>query len=142
MSQDDLDRLRGRLAKWDPTAEIEAWKRGQSTVDLSFLDPNVVYEDGVLPDQVRETGYEGVARATERWLEPFENVRIELERIVGTGDRLVSIHRAEMKARHTGIDFETPLAYVWTFREGKVIHFKSYLDPAEALEAAGLAEQR
>ena len=58
MAQDDLDRLRGRLAKWDPTAEIEAWKRGQSTVDLSFLDPNVVYEDGVLPDQVRETGYE------------------------------------------------------------------------------------
>ena len=65
-----------------------------------------------------------------------------MERIVGTGDRLVSIHRAEMKARHTGIDFETPLAYVWTFREGKVIHFKSYLDPAEALEAAGLEEQR
>ena len=63
-----------------------------------------------------------------------------MERIVGTGDRLVSIHRARMKARHTGIDLETALAYLWTFREGKVMHFKSYLDPAEAVEAAGLRE--
>jgi ketosteroid isomerase-like protein len=140
MSQENVERLRGRLEEWDPTGELEAWKRGRSTVDLSLIDPNVVYEDGVLPDQVRETGYDGVGRAVERWLEPFENVSIELERIVGTGDRLVSIHRAQMKARHTGIELETPLAYVWTFRVGKVIHFKSYLDPAEALEAAGLSE--
>ena len=33
-----------------------------------------------------------------------------------------------------------PLAYFWTFREGKVIHLRSYLNPAEALEAAGLEE--
>jgi ketosteroid isomerase-like protein len=129
-----------RLEEWDSAAEMEAWKQGQSTVDLSLMDPNVVYEDGVLPDQVRETGYKGIGRAVERWLEPFDDVRIELERIVGTGDCLVSIHRAQMKARHTGIDLETPLAYLWTFREGKVIHFRSYLDPAEALEAAGLSD--
>ena len=128
------------MEQWDPAADIEAWKRGESAANLSFMDPNVVYEDGVLPDQVRETGYEGVGRAVERWLEPFDNVRIELERIVGTGDRLVSIHRAQLKARHTGIDLETPLAYVWTFRGERVIHFRSYLDPAEALEAAGLSD--
>jgi ketosteroid isomerase-like protein len=29
---------------------------------------------------------------------------------------------------------------VWTFRNGKVIHFQSYRDPKEALEAAGLRE--
>jgi ketosteroid isomerase-like protein len=140
MSHENVERLRGSLEGWDPAADVEAWKQGRSTVDLSLIDPNVIYEDGVLPDQVRETGYEGVGRAVERWLEPFEKVRIELERIVGTGDRLVSIHRAQLKARHTGIDLETPLAYVWTFREGRVIHLKSYLDPAEALAAAGLSE--
>ena len=70
----------------------------------------------------------------------FEDLTIELERIVGEGDRLVSIHRARSRARHTGIEFEGPLAYVWTFRDGKVIHLRSYLDPAEALEAAGLSE--
>ena len=53
--------------------------------------------------------------------------------IAGTGDRLVSIHRARARARYTGIDEEGPLAYVWTFRDGKVIHFRSYRDPDEAL---------
>jgi len=32
------------------------------------------------------------------------------------------------------------VAYLWTFRDGKVIHFRSYRDPAEALEAMGLDE--
>jgi ketosteroid isomerase-like protein len=80
-----------------------------------------------------------VIRATERWIEAYEDLTIELERIVGEGDRLVSIHRARSRARHTGIEFEGPLAY-WTFRNGRVIHLRSYLDPAEALKAAGLKE--
>jgi ketosteroid isomerase-like protein len=81
-----------------------------------------------------------VARATERWLEPFESLVIELERIAGTGDRLVSIHHVRLKARHTGIEMEGPLAYLYTFRDGRIVHFRSYRDPGAALEAAGLAE--
>jgi ketosteroid isomerase-like protein len=43
-------------------------------------------------------------------------------------------------ARHSGIEFEAPLAYVWAFRGGKIIHFQSFRKPAEALEAAGRSE--
>ena len=31
------------------------------------------------------------------------------------------------------------MAYVWTFRDGKVIHFRSYRDPDEAVKNAGLS---
>jgi ketosteroid isomerase-like protein len=41
---------------------------------------------------------------------------------------------------HTGIEFDEPLAYVWTFRDGKVVHFRSFRDPKQALEAVGLKE--
>jgi ketosteroid isomerase-like protein len=85
-------------------------------------------------------GHEGVIRATERWVEPFEWLTIKFEQIVDMGDRLVSIHRFRAKARHTGIELEGPVAYLWTFRHGKVIHFRSYRDPEEALEAARLSE--
>ena len=141
MSQENVEKLRRFLETWDPQTDLEAWKRGE-TLDLSLIDAEVAYEDTALPDHVGETyhGYEGIVRATERWLEPFESLTVALERIVGTGERLVSIHRVQMKARHTGIEFEGPLAYMWTFRDGKVIHLKSYLEPAEALEAAGLSE--
>ena len=136
MSQDNVETLRAFLETWD----MEAWKRGEA--DLSLLDPEVTYEDTILPDHVGETyrGHEGVIRATERWIEPYEDLTIVLERIVGEGDRLVSIHRARSRARHTGIEFEGPLAYFWTFRNGSVIHLRSYLDLAEALESARLSE--
>ena len=42
--------------------------------------------------------------------------------------RLVSIHRVQMKARHSGIELESALAYTWTFRDGKVVHIHGYFD--------------
>ena len=86
----------------------------------------------------RIVGHEGVIRATERWIEPYEELTSKFEKIVGTGNRLVSIHRIRAKARHTGIEFEARIAYV-DVPDGKVIHFKSS-SPEEALEAAGLRE--
>jgi ketosteroid isomerase-like protein len=143
MSEENVRNLRGYLETWDPKGDLEALHRGEVDMSLmSLIDPQVAYEDTVLPDHVGETyhGFDGMVRATEQWLEPFESVKVELERILDTGDRLVSIHRMQMKARHTGIEFESPLAYLWTFRDGKVIHIKSYLNPTEALEAVGLRE--
>ena len=75
-----------------------------------------------------------------RWAEAYEELTVDLDRIVDAGDRLVSIHRVRGRARHTGIEAEGPVAYVWTFRDRKVIHFQSYRDPEEALAAAGLRE--
>ncbi|MGH2966576.1 MAG: nuclear transport factor 2 family protein [Solirubrobacterales bacterium] len=136
MSQENVEKLRALLVAWDP----EAWRQGQ--FDASLFDPRVTYEDKNLPDHVQETyrGHEGVIRATERWVEPFAEMTIELEEILGTGDHLVSVHRVSARARHTGIEFSGPVAYEWTFRHGKVIHFQSFRDRAEALEAAGLSE--
>jgi ketosteroid isomerase-like protein len=139
--QANADNLRELLKSWDPRADLEAWKRGEPR-DLSLFDSEIAYEDTVLPDHVGEVyrGIEGVARATERWIEPFETVTMDLERIVGSGDRFVSVHRFRARARHTGMEFEESLAYIWTFKDGKVVHFKSYWDPADALQAAGLDE--
>jgi ketosteroid isomerase-like protein len=135
MSQENVEKLRAVLDGWD----LEAWRRGQ--FDVSVLDPEVRYEDTTLPDHIGETyhGLDGVARATQRWTEAYENLSIGLERIVGSGDRLVSIHHVRAKARQSGIEAEGPVAYVWTFRDGRVVHFRSYRDPKQALEAAGLS---
>ena len=63
MSQADADRLR---AAWD------AWNRGD--FDVSMLDPEVVYEDTVLPDSAGDTyrGPEGVRKGWTRWAEAWE----------------------------------------------------------------------
>jgi ketosteroid isomerase-like protein len=113
-------------------------------VDRGLLDPDVVYEDANLPDHAGEAyrGYAGVAKAMERWIEPFEWMVIDLEQILDAGDRLVSIHQWRGRAQHTGIELAGPLAYVWTFRDAKIVHFQSFLDLDRALEVVGLAEHR
>jgi ketosteroid isomerase-like protein len=100
MSQENVEALRSFWETWN-TSEAP---------DMSLLDPDVTYEDTVLPDHIGETyrGPEGVARAVARWFEPFAKITISLERIVGDGDRLVSVHRWRAKAKHTGIEFENP----------------------------------
>jgi ketosteroid isomerase-like protein len=42
--------------------------------------------------------------------------------------------------RHTEIEFESALAYVFTFREDKIVHQRAFVDHAEALKAVGLEE--
>jgi len=139
MSEENVENLRAFWETWTLlTWTQEAWRRGE--IDMSLFHPDVTYEDATLPDHAGETyrGHEGVVRATERWIEPYEGLQIELEQIVDAGDRLVSIHRVRARARHTGIEFEGLVAYLWTFRHGRVIHFRSYRDPEQAMEAAGL----
>jgi ketosteroid isomerase-like protein len=142
VSQEHVETLRAFLATWSSDKwTLEAWQRGD-VMDMHFLDPDVTYEDTVLPDHADEAyhGHEGVVRAAERWIEGSEWLLVELDQIVDAGDRVVSIHRVRSKARHSGIEFETPLAYVWTFRDARVVHIRSFLDPEQAIAAAGLGE--
>src|SRR5919198_3176499 len=127
MSQENVDRLR---TVWD------AWNRGD--LDLSMLDPEVVMEDTVLPDSAGETyrGPEGVLRAWRRWTEAWDEFTTEVEQIVDAVERLVSIHTVRLQGKHSGASMTFRYAYLYTLRDGKVIHIRSYLNPAEALEAA------
>jgi len=143
MSRDqNVERLRAFSEAWGQKARTQEDWRQEEVIDLSMLDPDVVYEDANLPDHAGERyhGHDGVVRAAQRWIEPNEWLLVELERIVGAGDCLVSIHRMRSKARYTGIEFDAPLAYLWRFRDGKVTYFRSFVDPSEALKVAGLKE--
>ena len=134
MSQGNVEILRAFFETWDP----REWERGEG---MSILDPEVVYEADLLPDQIGETyrGHEGIVRATRTWLEPFEEGgTVELERIIGTGDCLVSVQRARGRMPYTGIDFDFPYAYLWRFRDGKVTYLKTFGDLQEAVKVAGL----
>ena len=143
MSQENVENLRV-LASAFSTQTIHAvagaWRRGE--FDLSLFDPEVIYEDQQMPDHAGDTylGHEGVLRAMETWSEPFEEMTIELQQIVGSGDLLVSIHRLRARARYTGIQFDEAIAYTWVFRDGKIVHITGFGDPEEALKAVGLEE--
>jgi ketosteroid isomerase-like protein len=139
MLHGNLEKLREALDAWSQ----ERWTPEDpwdAELLLSLLDPEVVYEDTVLPDHGSELyrGVDGVQRAVDRWLETFDFMQVELRSIVGSDDRFVSTHRWRTRARHSGIEFDGPLIYIWTFRDSLVVHLKSFVDEQRALEEAGL----
>jgi ketosteroid isomerase-like protein len=115
-----------------------AWSRAGAPA----YAPEFAYEDDFLSDHAGETyhGLDGLRRAWTGFVEPFEEMSYELDRIVGSGDRIVSIHRVRTKARYTGIVQDFRVAYIWTFRGGRLIHCRGFQDADEALKAAGLEE--
>jgi ketosteroid isomerase-like protein len=129
MSEENVEKLR---AAW------EAWNRGE--FDMSMLDPNVVFEGTVLPDDETYRGHEGVLRAWARWTEAWEEFTTEVEQIVDGGERLVLICTVHLQGKHSGAATTLRYADLYTLRDGKVIHIRPYVNPAEALEAAGLSE--
>lgn len=146
MSQENVERIRESLATWDGVvlrpeeSPFERILSHESVTALSAADS--VYESAILPDQAGEV-YRGVdawIRAAETWVEPCEWMVVELEQVHDAGDRTVSLHRAHMKMRGTGIEFEMALAYVCTFRDDRIVHTRAFADHAEALIAAGLQE--
>jgi ketosteroid isomerase-like protein len=121
-------------AAWD------AWTKGDPHA-LDFLDAEITYEDDMLPDHAGETyhGREGLLKAWARWAEPWESFETELEWAREAGDQVVSCHHVRGRGKESGVDMEGRYAYLWRFRDEKVIYLKSYGEVDEALEAAGLS---
>jgi ketosteroid isomerase-like protein len=57
-------------------------------------------------------------------------------------DEVVALIRNQRQTgRHSGIETEMPrYGLLFTFRDGKIVRWKSYDDPNSALKAAGLRE--
>src|SRR5271167_4118863 len=145
MSAETVERIGASAATWDGVTlrpEERPFERIFSLeATAALVDPEAVYEDAVLPDHAGEE-YRGVdawVRAAEAWLEPCEWMVVDLEQLVDAEDRVVALHRARMKMRHTGLEFEMPVAYVHTLKDGRIVHARAFADHGEALAAVGLA---
>ena len=95
-----------------------------SEVELEQFDPDVVYEDTTLPDHAGESyrGRDGVARAIERWSEPYKELTVDLEQVFGSGDCLVSIRRVRARAAHRArVRAATRLSVEIPRRQGRLL---------------------
>ena len=85
-------------------------------------------------------GLEGV----ESWIAIVDEVwaewRFEPERYLDAGSTVVVLARLVAEGDTSGIHLERQVAHVWTLDNKRATRIEVYLDPAEALEAAGLQE--
>ena len=123
---------------------LEAGNRGDFETLLEMLDPEVEWHTALhalmAGDATVYRGHAGVREMLRDMYEVFDEIQIEISEIRDLGDRLVPIGRTRTRGRESGAETESPIAWVVEFKNGKAISLRAYLDPKEALGAAGLRE--
>jgi ketosteroid isomerase-like protein len=124
---------------------LDAFARRDHEMAFDFYDPDIEWDATDLfeanPDLVGVyRGYDGVRTYWRRWLSAWSSIRFEVEDVRGSGDHVVALIRNQHQTgRLSGIETKMPpYGLVFTFRDGKVVRWKSYPDRESALEAAGL----
>jgi ketosteroid isomerase-like protein len=133
MSEENVEMLR---------RAFEAFNRGD--LDAAFVDfaPDCEYiSSGAIPgasDIYR--GPEGYKRFVGWLLEQFDDVRLELNEIIGEGDQVVVSFTNRGRGKHSGPEATWQVWQVWTFSNGKAVRGEGFTSRDAALEAAGLSE--
>jgi ketosteroid isomerase-like protein len=85
-------------------------------------------------------GHEGVRELIREQDELFVEFAVEYSEIRDGTDKMVAIGVLRTRGKESGAATESPLATVVEFKGAKAIRVRTYLDPDEALAAAGLSE--
>jgi len=86
-------------------------------------------------------GHDGVRRYMAQVYEAFEDYRPEVEDLLDTDDKVITLAIEHGRGRGSGATVEAHrTAHVWTMRENKAVRLDLYLDRTKALDAVGLSE--
>jgi ketosteroid isomerase-like protein len=86
-------------------------------------------------------GHHGLLALWNRWLEPWDEYRLEPEQLVDCGDKLIVVFRQRGRGRRSGVELDQPVAFLTTLdSNGITSRLEIFWEPAKALEAAGLSD--
>ena len=121
---------------------FDAYTRRDFDAALALMDPEVeAHNPPEVPEAAIHRGREAVRRDWEQTLELFDDFSVELEEYFDLGEDLLVYLLYRGRSRGSRAEVVAPMAHVWTFRNGKVIRFRQFLDRAEARAVVGLSEQ-
>jgi ketosteroid isomerase-like protein len=85
-------------------------------------------------------GHEGTRQYMSDLSEAWESVRADIDDEIGVGDVAVLVGRIHYRGKGSGVESDLSVGWMLKFREGKLVRFQAFRDPADALEAVGLRE--
>ena len=130
---------------------VEVFKRAFDAINrqdaealLEELDPEVEWHGAILMaiggQETVYRGHEGVREWLRDLYETLSEFQAEYLDIRDLGDRTVAIGQVRGRGRGSGAEIESPHATVVEFKNGKGFRIRTYLDPKDAFEAAGISE--
>ena len=89
-----------------------------------------------------ESGYRGHDGLRQGWKDyrPFwEEFRVDPPEYRDLGERVLLLATAFARGRESGFEVESPLATLFTFRDGEIVSSKDFLSHEDGIEASGAA---
>lgn len=105
---------------------------------LSYFDDDVEVYDPDLPSDRSYRGKEALRSMLELLLTGAERTEVRDYELVPAGDRVVALTRTYSRGEGGNPEVEVRSAHTMTFRDGKIVYWRLYIDRTEALEDAGL----
>jgi ketosteroid isomerase-like protein len=123
---------------------LDAYNRRDIDAFLEAFDPMAEVHPLTLAMFGREgtvyRGHDGIRQFIRDVDEVLPGIQVQPLEIRDLGERIVANGRLHARGRASGAEVESPIGWVVEFREGRVTRMTDYLDPKEALEAAGLRD--
>ena len=124
---------------------IDAMNRGDAEALLRELDPEVEWHMALqeLVGGVAGVyhGHDGVREYLRDMDEAFAEVVLDYKEVRDLGDQVLAIGSFRTRGRHSGASMESSVAaLIDVDADNKATRVLTYLDPKQALQAAGLSE--
>ena len=105
---------------------------------LAFYDEDCEVYDPDLPGNRTYRGKDGLRNLLDLMLTGSEETEIRDYELLPAGDRVVALIRTYFRGEGGGPEVEVRDAHTLTFRNGKIVYWRLYIDRVEALTDAGL----
>ncbi|MGH2956384.1 MAG: nuclear transport factor 2 family protein [Solirubrobacterales bacterium] len=122
---------------------LEAFNSGDYQACLETIDPDVEWHPPPdIPNAEVARGRKELIANFQDWLGAWDEYRSVPEEIREGRDNTVLVTSLETaRGKGSGIEVRSRrVTGVFTVRSGRIVHFRAYLNQAEALKAAGLSE--
>jgi ketosteroid isomerase-like protein len=105
---------------------------------LPYYDDDCEVYDPDLPSNRTYRGKEALRSLLDLMLTGSERTEIRDYELLPAGDRVVALIRTYFRGEGGGPEVEVRDAHTMTFRDGKIVYWRLYIDRIEALTDAGL----
>jgi ketosteroid isomerase-like protein len=136
MSQENVEVVREVMAL---LSEKRGARRNRELLDRFAPDVVIDMSRRVFNPDVY-VGHAGLRRLGEDVAAIWSEFRVEPERMIDAGDRVVVSETRRGRGVGSDVEVESRAWVIWTIRDGLVVHGETDLAEDEALKAVGLEE--
>ena len=139
MSEENIEIVRAINAAFETglnRGDFEAvWDTGLVADESEFLPAPEI------EGPVAYRGRDGFAAFMGRWIENFEQFTVRLDRLVeAPNNTVVAFAYQSAVGKGSGVPVDLHYGAVFELQDGLLVRLRVFLDPVQALEAAGLSE--